>query len=74
MHATRVEVVITDHTCTTHRTLANTVRTWNTSGLLDMVSERVALLNDPMPQEHAVALQHGFEVLQPKDITGAKVS
>jgi hypothetical protein len=56
-----------------NRTLANTVRTWNSSGLLDMMSERVALLNDPLPQEHAIALQHGFDILQPKDIPDAKV-
>jgi hypothetical protein len=56
-----------------NRTLANTVRTWNSSGLLDMMSERVALLNDPLPQEHAIALQHGFDILQPKDSPDAKV-
>jgi hypothetical protein len=56
-----------------NRTLANTVRTWNSSGLLDMMSERVALLNDPLPQEHAIALQHGFDILQPKNIPDAKV-
>ena len=55
------------------RTLVNSMRTWNSSGLLDMVSERVALLNDPFPSEQAIALQHGFEVLQPKNIAGAKV-
>jgi hypothetical protein len=51
----------------------NSLRTWNASGLLDMVAERVALLNDPLPQEHAMALQHGFQVLQPKDIPNARV-
>lgn len=55
------------------RTLVNSLRTWESSGLLDMVSERLALLNDPLPQEHAMALQHGFEVLQPKDIPHVKV-
>ena len=49
----------------------NSLRSWNTSGLLDSVAERVAVLNDPLPQEHAMALQHGFEVLQPKDIKPA---
>lgn len=51
----------------------NSLRTWESSGMLDMVSERLALLNDPLPQEHAMALQHGFEVLQPKDIPNVKV-
>lgn len=51
----------------------NSLRTWNQTSLLDMVTERIALLNDPLPQEHAMALHHGFEVLQPKDIVDAKV-
>lgn len=51
----------------------NSLRTWNSSGLLDMVAERVAVLNDPLPQEHAMALQHGFQVLQPRDIANARV-
>jgi len=61
-------------TTTTNRTLINSLRTWNTSGLLDMVAERVAVLNDPLPAEHAMALHHGFEVLQPKDVPNGKVS
>ena len=38
-----------------------------------MVAERVAVLNDPLPAEHAMALHHGFEVLQPKDVPNGKV-
>jgi hypothetical protein len=57
----------------THRTFLNSLRTWRSSGLLDMVSEKVALLNDPYPQEHAMALDHGLRVVQPKDIPSAKV-
>lgn len=62
------------HISSPHRTLLNTLRTWNSSGLLGMVAERVAVLNDPLPSEHAMALQHGFQVLQPKDVPGGKVS
>jgi hypothetical protein len=32
-------------------TLANTLRSWATSGLLDMVAERMAILSDPMQSE-----------------------
>lgn len=39
-----------------------------------MVAERVAVLNDPLPAEHAMALHHGFQVLQPKNVPGGKVS
>jgi len=31
------------------------------------------VLNDPLPAEHAMALHHGFEVLQPKDVPNGKV-
>eukprot|EP01032_Pedospumella_encystans_P011040 gene11040-12872_t len=58
----------------TPKTLINSLRTWNTSGLLDMVAERVAVLNDPLPAEHAMALHHGFEVLQPKDVPNGKTA
>ena len=34
----------------------------------------MAVLNDPLPAEHAMALHHGFEVLQPKDVPNGKVS
>lgn len=62
-----------DNFTSSDRTLVNSLRTWNSSGLLDMVSERVALLNDPLPAEHAMALHFGFDVLQPKDVPGGKV-
>lgn len=54
--------------CAACRTLANTLRSWVDSGLLSLVYERVAILNDPMPQELAVALDYGFNVLEPRDI------
>lgn len=58
----------------TPRTLLNTLRTWKASGLLDMAYERIAILNEALPSEIAIAASHGFEVVQPKDIKGAKVS
>eukprot|EP00607_Mallomonas_marina_P007973 CAMPEP_0182416986 /NCGR_PEP_ID=MMETSP1167-20130531/1416_1 /TAXON_ID=2988 /ORGANISM="Mallomonas Sp, Strain CCMP3275" /LENGTH=243 /DNA_ID=CAMNT_0024590231 /DNA_START=804 /DNA_END=1532 /DNA_ORIENTATION=+ len=39
-----------------------------------MMSERLAVLNDPLPSEIAIALHHGFEVLQPKDIPDVKLA
>ena len=58
----------------TPMTLLNTMRTWNSSGLLQMVRERIIILNDPLPSEVAISLEHGFEIVQPKDIYGAKTS
>ena len=58
----------------TPMTLLNTMRTWNSSGLLQMVRERIIILNDPLPSEVAISLEHGFDIVQPKDIYGAKTS
>lgn len=58
----------------TPRTLLNTMRSWQSSGLLDMVTEKIVILNDPIPQEVAIALEHGFRIVQPKDITDSKMS
>ncbi|KAJ1397097.1 hypothetical protein B484DRAFT_407119 [Ochromonadaceae sp. CCMP2298] len=58
----------------TPKTFLNSLRTWRSSGLLDLVSEKVALLNDPLPQEHAMALEHGLCVVQPKDFAHAKMN
>ena len=33
------------------RTLINTLRTWKSSGLLDLVTQRLMILNDPYPSE-----------------------
>lgn len=57
----------------TPMTLLNSMRSWKQSGLLDMVTERVAILNDPLPQEVAIALEHGFRIVQPRDVPGSKV-
>jgi len=32
-------------------TLVNSMRTWNTSGLLDLVQERISILSRPTPEE-----------------------
>lgn len=55
------------------RTLLNTLTTWKQSGLLSIVAERIAILNDPFPEEIAIALEFGFQILQPKDVVGSKV-
>jgi hypothetical protein len=57
----------------TPMTLLNSMRSWKQSGLLDMVTERVAILNDPLPQEVAIALEHGFRIVQPREVPGSKV-
>jgi len=51
-------------------TLRNSMNTWNSSGLLGLASERIALLNAPRPIDAATAVQHGFEIIQPKDMKG----
>jgi hypothetical protein len=55
------------------RTLLNSLRTWNSSGLLDLVDEKIMILNNPYSEEIAMSLDHGFQVIQPKDIPRAKV-
>jgi hypothetical protein len=49
------------------------MKTWKTSGLLDLVSERIIILSDPHPEEYAIALEYGFTIVQPNDIPDAKV-
>lgn len=56
------------------RTLVNSMRTWKESGLLDMVHEKIIILNDPIPEEYAIALEFGFKIIEPKDVPGGKVS
>lgn len=50
------------------------MRTWNSSGFLQLMSENHIILNDPLPAEHSMALHYGIKVLQPKDIKNVKVS
>lgn len=56
------------------RTLLNSMRSWNDSGLLDMVSERIAILNDPFPQDLAIAASHRFRTVEPNEIPGVMLS
>lgn len=57
-----------------HRTLVNSMRSWKQSGLLDMVNEKIIILNDPIPEEYAIALEFGFKVIEPKNVPNGKVS
>ena len=58
----------------TPRTLANSMRSWNESGFLHLMNERVALLNDPLVVDRAVAAAYGFELKEPSFFEGAKTS
>ena len=50
------------------RTLLNTLRSYRSGGLLDIVSEKIALLNDPYIEELQIARHFSFSVLQPRDL------
>jgi hypothetical protein len=54
-------------------TLLNSMKTWKVSGLLDVVSEKILIVNDPTPEEYAIGLEFGFRVVEPKTIRNAKV-
>ena len=54
-------------------TLQNSLRTWNSSGLLEFVNEKIIILNDPLPVEKALSIDYGLTILEPKDIPDAKV-
>jgi len=56
------------------RTLLASMRSWERSGLLDMVSERLAFLSDPFPQDLAIAAEHGFRIVEPDEIPGVLLS
>lgn len=56
----------------TPMSLVNSLRTWNSTGLLSVVAERLAILSDPTPAEYYASVEHGFRVLQPKDMKLAK--
>ncbi len=49
------------------------MRSWQQSGLLDMVQEKIIILNDPIPEEYAIALEFGFKIVEPKDVPNGKV-
>ena len=50
----------------TPSTLQNSMKSWKDSGLLSLVSERKAILNDPLPIDVAIAQRHGFSVVEPR--------
>lgn len=50
------------------------MKTWNSSGLLNTVTEKIIILNDPLAEEIAISLEYGFRIIQPKDIPNVKVS
>lgn len=52
----------------TPATFQNSAKSWRESGLLDLASEKIALINDPMPVETAIALKHGFQVVEPRQL------
>ena len=55
----------------TPRSLLNSMKTWKQTGLLEMVQERLAILNAPAPQELAMSAEHGFTIHQPKDFAAS---
>ena len=53
-------------------TLRRSVRSWLEAGLLHVVDERIALLNDPAPAEVAICIRYGFDVKRPSDFVEKK--
>ncbi len=49
------------------------MKTWKQSGLLDVVTEKILILNDPSPEEYSIALEYGFRVIEPNSIPNSKV-
>ena len=58
----------------TPKSLLNSMRSWKTSHLLDFVQEKHIILNDPMPQDMAIAAEHEFQIHQPQDFTAGDPS
>eukprot|EP01040_Poterioochromonas_malhamensis_P010861 gene10861-11838_t len=56
------------------KTLLNSMKTWKQSGLLDAVTEKILILNDPSPEEYSIALEYGFRVIEPNSIPNSKMS
>lgn len=49
------------------------MRSWRQAGLLGLMSQLTALLNDPLPHEVAIASDFGFQILEPRSIPHVKV-
>jgi hypothetical protein len=54
--------------------LVNSMRTWNKTGFLDMMNEKIVILNDPYVEEIAMSLHHGFNILEPRNIPNVKMT
>ena len=54
-------------------TLLNSMISWKSTGLLDLVQEKIIILNDPSPEEYAISLEYGFRIVEPRTIKNAKV-
>ena len=55
-------------------TLLNSMNSWEKSGLLDVVDERVLILNGDNAAELALGLDYDFKILRPKDIPNVKMN
>lgn len=55
-------------------TLRRSITSWLDSGLLHIVDERLAILNDPSPADLAICVRHGFDVRTPSSIVRASNS
>ena len=55
-------------------TLLNSMNSWEKSGLLDVVDERVLILNGENPAELALGLDYDFKILRPDDIPNVKMN
>ena len=49
-------------------TLLNSLRSWHDSGLLDLMQDRLAILNDPLPAEVNMAKHFGLRTIQPDEM------
>ena len=56
------------------KSFLNSLTTWDSSGLLDLVTEKKVLMNAPSPTNLAIAADYKFEIIQPRDIPDVKVS
>jgi hypothetical protein len=50
------------------------MKTWKESGLLNIVYERIIILNDPMAEEVAISQEFGFRIVEPNSIPNGKVA
>ena len=58
----------------TPSTLQNAMQSWRRSGLLQLTAEKIAILNDPLPIDVAIAQRHGFQVFEPNKMPGVRMA